>query len=109
MNKTLAAIVLGMGVLGAGCRLDETGRIYSYYAPIETAAEAAGWNYVNWDCGSYGKNPEPCEQLSSFPGKETLLLPINGVKENNVVSGNMCCLGDIEDSNFWVDYCILLE
>lgn len=116
MNKTLAALVLGAGILGAGCRefKPETGRIFDinvYYGKpsfVETTTRAAGWDYAVCDYKGYGKNSAPCEQLS-MPIKDTLLFPVYGVKEGMVVSGEMCCVGDVSEGNFWMEYCILLE
>lgn len=112
MNKTLAALVLGAGILGAGCFFEpEKAKGYiweTFDTPATKAAEAKGWDYLTFDRKSYGRNPLPCEQLSEF-GKETLIFPVKGVKENNIVLGRMCCLGYVSEGNFVTEYCMLLE
>ena len=111
MNKTLAALVLGAGILGAGCKefKHETGQVVNFDNVVYKAGEVNGWKYVHWEDGIYGKNPQTCEQLS-MPGKSTVLFPVYGVKDGNVVSGKMCCLGfKSDDGDFWAEYCMLLE
>ncbi|MFA5887477.1 MAG: hypothetical protein WC852_02095 [Candidatus Nanoarchaeia archaeon] len=109
----LASIpVAGICLSGAGCNSfkSEKGRVIDWNGKItETAVKAKGWEYVHWEDGVYGKNPQLCEQLS-MPGKDTLLFPVYGVNDGNVVSGNMCCLGfKSGDGDFWAEYCMLLE
>lgn len=113
-----SAPVAGICLSGAGCSKfePETGNIYDVNAfygnpgSIQKAAETKRWEYITWDrTKGYGRNPISCEQLSSFPDKETILFPVFGIKDRNAVSGNMCCIGDAIDNNFYAEYCMLLE